>query len=160
MRAISLRNSELVAIVDDADFDRLNEYRWYLSAGYARRIERPRRGAVKNIAMHNQILGVPGMEADHINGDKLNNRRANLRACTRSQNEAAKPKAAGSSRYKGVYFDSCKQRWRALVQKDGRRRHVGYYRSEDAAARGYDAAATEAFGEFACLNFPSEQGAA
>jgi hypothetical protein len=154
MRTIPLLNSDQVAVVDDADYPRLSVHRWYLSAGYARRTVKSA-GHTRNIAMHAEVLGTgPGVEADHKDLDKLNNQRGNLRPCTRSQNEAAKPKCAGKSRFKGVYFDTCKGRWRAMVQRDGRQSHIGYFRSEEDAARAYDARACELFGEFARPNFP------
>jgi HNH endonuclease len=159
MREIPLVNSSRVACVDDEDFDRLVIYRWYLTKGYARRNSYVS-GRTVNVPMQNMVLAVPvGFEADHIDFDTLNNTRANLRICTRGQNQAAKRKFTGSSSFKGVYFDKTKGRWRAIIQRDGIENHIGYFRSEIDAALAYDKRAAVVHGEFARLNFPDGIGA-
>ena len=95
---------------------------------------------------------------DHINGIKDDNKIENLRKATQNQNEMNKKKRADcSSKYKGVSWNKRNQQWRARVRKN----ELGSYTSEEEAARAYDKAARELFGEYACLNFPEEheQGA-
>jgi hypothetical protein len=149
------------AIVDDEDFDVLSRWRWHATVSrttiYARRMEPGPRGVVRRgIFVHDEIARPPaGYEIDHINGDGLDNRRANLRIATRSQNHANQRPRLGpkSSRFKGVAWDSYggrqPGRWRAHFQK----RHLGTFLNEEDAARAYDAAAREGFGEFARCNF-------
>jgi hypothetical protein len=117
--------------------------------------------------LHNEVwermLGAPlprGFLIDHINGDKLDNRRANLRLATRSDNEANKRKrrtqAGGkpSSSYKGVskITDGRKKCWRATITQEHRHINLGTYYVEEDAAAAYDKAAVEYFGEFASIN--------
>jgi hypothetical protein len=117
---------------------------WAVRNGYAYR---------EGLAMHRLILGLSlgdPDQIDHINGDKLDNRRSNLRIATRSQNLANQQKSRGatSSRYKGVHWDRSKQKWRATI----RSQHLGCFASEEDAARAYNRAARQAWGEYAYLN--------
>jgi hypothetical protein len=109
------------------------------------------------IYLHRLIAGAgPKDYVDHINGDPLDNRSANLRLCNASQNHAnrgADRRRLGStSRHKGVSWDKRRSKWVAHVHVDGRTRYLGRYASEDEAALAYNAAAVEAWGEFARLN--------
>lgn len=138
-----------VALVDDADFDWLNQWKWSLgsksSGGYARRKE-----AGKHILMHRLIMGFPvGLQVDHINRNPHDNQRKNLRIVTRSQN-CWNRKANGERRFKGVFV-----RWQAIIMAGGKRFHLGSFSSEGAAARAYDRAAKRLHGDFAQLNFPA-----
>ena len=104
--------------------------------------------------MHRVILNAPpGREVDHINRNGLDNRRSNLRLATHAQNEANKPPRG---EYKGAYWCKKSGRWRASIRVDGRLRHMGRFATREEAARVYDDAALEAFGEFAYLNFPRD----
>ncbi len=105
--------------------------------------------------MHRQIIGVTGRtEVDHINGDRLDNRRSNLRAATRQQNSwnsGAQRRRSRTSRYKGVSFDKSRGLWTAHILN----KNLGRFDTEEEAALTYDKAATELFGEFAYLNLPN-----
>lgn len=145
------------AIVDAADFDWLNQWKWCCnSRGYVMRKAPRKKGKRKTIRMHRVILSPPGdMEVDHINGNPLDNRRCNLRICTHTQNLANSRKRAGcSSRYKGVWWDSNRRKWQAYIRSASKRIHLGRFNTEEAAAAAYDQAALEYFGEFARLNNP------
>lgn len=146
------------AIVDDADFDWLNQYKWYLdSMGYAcrnRHVEDE--PGKRRMAMHHVIHPLkPGFVTDHIDRNPLNNQRANLRDATRAQNVAnSKVQANRSSRYKGVTWFKRDQKWRAQIGIASKTISIGYYASEEEAARARDIYSLFYHGEFAVLNFP------
>jgi hypothetical protein len=102
-----------------------------------------------------------GFLVDHINRDKLDNRRENLRLATRKDNEANKRKRRGktTSKYKGVTKMNTgkrKKKWRSTITVDKKQVALGSYMTEVEAARAYDERAIVEFGEFAWLNFPQE----
>lgn len=150
------------AIVDDEDFERVNQYKWtYEGGGYATRqvfkeVEGKRKRA--KIMMHRFILGLPdGLCCDHANWDKLDNRRENLRPATHAQNMANRPKRQGcSSQYKGVSWLERDKRWVSCIKVEGRRFHLGNFSDPIAAALAYDVAAYAAWGEYAHVNFPEQ----
>lgn len=152
-----------VALVDDADFGWLNQWKWQAHVKreglvYAMRDERRADGTRRRVRMHRAILDVPeGLFPDHIDGDGLNNQRANLRVCTHRDNCRNRRSRSTTSTFKGVGWDKAAQRWEANIGNGlGRTRRIGRYRTEEEAARAYDAAAREIHGEFARLNFPAE----
>ena len=105
-----------------------------------------------------QLLSAPdGMHVDHINGNTLDNRRCNLRICTHSENQWNRKRGHGATRFKGVALLGDKRavsKWRATVQRHGRRYTIGTFKTALEAALAYDAAAVRLFGEFAAPNFP------
>lgn len=142
-----------VAIVDDEDFDLVNKYNWHYHAGYA--ASRPHRHK-KNIYMHRLILGLTSsnkLDADHINHNGLDNRRYNLRLCTRSQNMMNSLKDH-TSKYKGICWREPKKKWTAQIKFNGKQYYLGLYDIAEDAALAYDRKATELFGEYCLLNFP------
>lgn len=111
------------------------------------------RGSTSKVSMHRLIAGaLPGQHADHINGDTLDNRRANLRVCSNRENLGNQQKRAGASRFKGV-SPRPDGTFRAQICCDGRKMNLGNWPTEEDAARAYDVAARQHFGEFARLNF-------
>jgi len=90
---------------------------------------------------------------DHKDGNRSNNKIDNLRLCTKSQNNRNRMITGGSSKYKGVCWDSSKGLWMASIYLDGKNKYLGRFTSEREAAGTYDAAAKEHFGEWARLNF-------
>lgn len=161
VREIHLLNGRGTAIVDADDYDRLATMRWFITHGYALAKVRTEARWV-TIRMHRFILGAPAqLDVDHKNGDKLDNRRANLRLCTRKGNSQNSPKrrvGTYTSIYKGVCLlkRARTKKWLASIRVDGRLIGLRQYASEIEAARAYDAAAAVHFGEFARLNFPAE----
>jgi len=104
--------------------------------------------------MHNLVINIPdGMFCDHINRNGLDNRKANLRPATHTQNvwNRRKFKPYSRSKYKGV--DDMK-RWRARIRVNGKRIYLGSFKTELDAAHAYDKAARKYHREFASLNFP------
>lgn len=147
-------------LVDAADHEWLSQYRWHVSAWkpgkvYAKScLGRLRHGG---FAMHRLIMNAPaGLEVDHVNGDGLDNRRANLRLATRRQNSANTGSRRGTSKYKGVSWNRQRNRWIAQIRRGGKVCRLGRFRDEEEAARVYDKAALQEHGEFARLNFPDD----
>ena len=105
-----------------------------------------------------QMLGrelLSSEEVDHISGDRLDNRRLNLRVASSSQNKMNRRKANGkSSKFIGVCWDKSREQWMARIKIDGKPTHIGRFDSELEAAERRDDAAVELHGEFAKLNFP------
>lgn len=124
--------------------------------GYACRTVYLGSGKTTVVRMHMLIAGTPiGLLTDHINGDKLDNRKVNLRLCDHSQNQynATIRRKGKSSKYRGVYLHKRDGRWYARIRVDGKKIHIGCFEIEEEAARAYDAAAQKHHGEFATLNF-------
>ena len=155
-----------VALVDDEDYDLVMQYRWHvqetheisLKTGEDRIKSGPyavrgfiRDGHHATQFMHNLIMGAKGI--DHRNHDTLDNRRENLRFTSHSLNAANQQlRTDGTSRYKGVSLEHRRGRWVARVQIEGRRTFLGYFASEEDAARAYNAKAAELHGAHAWLN--------
>ena len=125
------RGGEVVghALVDP-EFAHLAAHRWSLDRdGYV--VASPRRGV--KLRLHRVVLGLKaadGLEGDHINGDKRDNRRANLRACTRQENGQNVPAQRG---HRGVTYDASRRggdHWRVRIGLGGRSYHVGWFASE------------------------------
>lgn len=144
----------LVALVDDEDAERvLAAGSWYARSGgstfYAERNAPTRAGRRGRLGLHKFLTGFD--LTDHINGNGLDNRRANLRQATHAENSRNRRRARNNtSGFKGVSFHKGKSKWHASM----RRQHLGYFRTPEVAAIAYDLAVREAYGEFANPNFP------
>ena len=142
-------------VVDYEDYDKMSKYLWNYNKGYARRWI----GNGKSVLMHRELIDVPeGMFVDHVNGNKLDNRKSNLRACTNKQNSVnSRPyRRKMASQYKGVTYNKNSNKWYARIQNDGKRIFIGQYSTEKEAALAYNRKASEFFGEFAYLNVVEE----
>jgi hypothetical protein len=165
MKAIQLSKGK-ETIVDDAVYEALMQHGWkwqYSSDGYA----------VASIKYHsctgrtttavylhrwiwdswaNRSLG--GLQIDHINRDRLDNRLENLRAATHGQNRCNSENSKNNiSKYRGIWFDKRCRKYRAHLVVNGKRNYLGYYTDPLDAAKAYDEAAQQYHGEFASINF-------
>ena len=147
MKQIPLTKGKF-ALVDDEDFEFLSQWKWhYIAGGYACR--KPKSGM---IYMHRLLTRATESHVDHKNGNKLDNRKENLRLCTVSQNLANQVKTRGTSKYKGVRFDKKHKKWISAIGFNSRPIQIGRFASEDEAAKAYNLAAVKYYGEFARLN--------
>jgi len=158
-------NRGYIAIVSDEDYEWARQFTWHVlffgskrdQSRYpyaARTTPNDMRGKHGSKLMHREIIGTPkGRETDHINGNTLDNRRENLRICSKSQNLANQRRIVShTSRFKGVSFYPPSDKWQAEIQCANVRHYLGRFDSEIEAARIYNAKAKELFGEFALLN--------
>jgi len=136
------------AIIDDEDYELINRHKWqFMKTGYAAMDS-------GKILMHRLIMGAgQDDEIDHINRNRLDNRRGNLRFCTHAQNmQNAIIKSDNTSGYKGVSFDKARKKWEAYININGNKKHIGRFTTSKEAAQAYDCEACKLFGEYARLN--------
>lgn len=159
MKEIILENTNKKAIVDDDNFT-LSQYKWQMSpAGYAR-------GTIshKRVYMHRIILKSNlknGLVSDHINGNRLDNQKNNLRVCSPKQNTINSRKQIGCvSKYKGVRYDTSmkrRKRWMACFKHNTKSVTIGRFYTEEGAADAYNQKAKEIWGGYAKLNDVSKE---
>jgi hypothetical protein len=142
-------------LIDDEDFNLINQYNWYLHnrTKYVRGRLKGSKQTDKFVSMHRAIMKVlnnKSVEIDHKNHNKLDNRKENLRICNRSENTSNRT-AYGVSKYLGVC--KFKDQWKAGIGHNGKNEHIGIFKKEEDAAKAYDKAAKKYHGEFANLNF-------
>lgn len=158
MKKIPLTRGKF-ALVDDEDFEYLNQWKWYLQKtkngdSYAVR-NQYRLGMgnkSKKIYMHKLIFGFSEDVVDHINRDKLDNRKINLRSCDQQKNSWNRGLSKrNKSGFKGVRMEYGK--WRARIRLNNKQAHLGVFKTKEEAAKAYDFAAKKHYGEFAKINF-------
>ena len=138
------------ALVDEADYEWLNQWRWHISHGYARR-NAIINGLKTTVSMHQQLMGFVGKDIDHINGDRLDNRRSNLRICNDMLNQRNR-KINYNKKFKGVNWHKKIGAWQVCIRIDKKLKHLGTFDNEIMAAKAYNKAARRYFGEYARLN--------
>ena len=163
MKEIQL-TQEQIALVDDEDFENLNQHKWFAQYDPINRCFYACRDvSYKRVYMSREILKCPkSYQVDHKDHNTLNNQRHNIRTCTSQENSRNRKPDKATSIYKGVGWHNQNQKWRARIHtKDIFDQSVaillGLFNSEEEAAKVYDAAALKEFGEFAYLNFPKEK---
>lgn len=151
-------------IVDDGDYRHLMQWKWAYRKGYASRTKNYYKEDGKRssypISMQREILNPPvKMQVDHINNEKLDNRRLNLRICTPSQNCGNKPKCSieKHSFYKGVSWNKRDKIWCSQIMINRKPKWLGTFPSQESAAKAYNEAAIKHFGDFARLNIIGEK---
>lgn len=160
MKEILLHNSDLFAIVDDDDFERVSKYKWYLRSIGRNNYAVCTATIWPDNAMHRFITNCPWdyvSVVDHKNGNGLDNRRSNLRICTQSQNAANSRRHPNKTGYVGVFFDKRKsvqdgKVWFARLSHLGTIFRVGNFHTKEEAALAYNKKALEIWGEYARLN--------
>lgn len=150
------------AIVDDDDYEKVNQYKWY--AQTKRYVQYARRVAYKNggqftVSMHRFVMDCPDdMQVDHINHNGLDNRKENLRICTNQENSRnmIKRKPTTLGLIKGVVISKCikSKPYKAHIRYNGKTKDIGYFANVEDAAKAYDKKALEYFGQYAQLNYP------
>lgn len=159
------KSGHVVALVDDEDYERIIKLKWNLGGDkgwlYAqgRWVED---GILKTIVMHRFVMNAaPGQIVDHINGNRLDNRKANLRFATNSENlrNRLRLNKLNVSGFHGVSWNKTNHNWRAVIGHHNHVHHIGCFKDPAEAARAYDEAAKRLHGEFATLNFPDVEAA-
>lgn len=153
---LSYKGEALEVLVDGEDAPLLAAYTWHIHApphAHTYYVIRNRtKGEVHTHArLHRLLLNAgPGQHVDHINGNGLDNRRGNLRLCTRSENLGNRRLNGNSkSGIKGVYWAKDRQKWRAEIQVRGEQIRLGQFLDLEEAKAAYVQAALKYFGEFA-----------
>jgi hypothetical protein len=146
------------ALVDFADAAEMLKYRWAAYRGTrALASYAVRRVNGKTVWMHRALLALPAFnnrtnDVDHINGNGLDNRRSNLRVCTRSQNQRNRRRAHSRCGYKGVNWDKVHGVWQAHIKLHGVKKTIGRFATAEAAAAAYDREVARLYEGFAQTN--------
>jgi hypothetical protein len=158
MKKFPLQNGGY-ALIDNENYDYLHQWKWYRNIdGYAQR-RQVINGKRVCFLMHRIVGNIPdGLITDHINGNRLDNRKINLRVCSFAQNARNYPKqkTARTSKFKGVVLDrnpNRKKNYKVMIRINKHSRIlVGYFYTEKEAAKAYNQAALKHHGTFARLN--------
>jgi len=137
-------------IVDDADFDFLNQWKWHYNVKYAVG-QTGDKGAKKRVYLHTLLLKKkPNQFIDHINGNRLDNRRTNLRLCSNRQNQQNRARPSNNtSGFKGVVWNKKSKKWQSGIKINSKQVHLGLFNDKFEAHNAYYEAAKKYFGEFA-----------
>lgn len=144
-----------ITIVDDWLFKFLDRYNWYAQNHTGKFYAHGTIVSKKEVFLHRFLMGLPNKEyrVDHINHNTLDNRLCNLRICNQSENCAnSKKQKYTLSKYKGVHFHKIANKYCVEITHNYKQYYLGLFKSEIKAARVYNNAAKELFGEFAYLN--------
>lgn len=154
MKTVNLSNSTLVAFVDDEDYQKISKRGWSLNSnGYAKCTIRMN-GKSRTLLMHRLIMGITNAnDLDHINRNRLDNRKLNLRECNRSQNLSNQGLSSkNTTGYKGVCYDKSRNKYEAYIKHHSKKIFLGRFNTAIEAATAYNIKAFELKGEFARLN--------
>lgn len=145
------------AIIDGEDYERVTKWRWSATIrpnGMVYAVRTCKENGKKAINLHRFLMNCPkGMEVDHINHNPLDNRKSNLRICTMAENRKNIPLSIrNTTGYKGIYWDTQCNCWRAKININGKSHCIGRYETPTKAAQAYDIEAIKQYGEFAATN--------
>jgi len=148
MKKIELANNSGFIFVDDEDFDFLDNLKWHKSScGSACTYINEKRTFISNLIL------TEDKEVDHINRNRLDNRKSNLRYCTRQENQRNRGKFKNcASIFKGAQRVGTRNLWRSRIVVDGEKKSLGYFKTDKEAGMAYDSAAKKYFGQFALTN--------
>lgn len=142
-----LTNKGVEFIIDDEDFTLVSKYTWHLNhKGYVRSEIRG-----KQVMLHRVVMNVtdPQLQVDHIKGNKLDNRKSQLRICTNQQNQFNRGKNKNNtSGYKGVKWRADRSKWIAVINFNRKRKILGSFECPKEASKAYVTAAKNLHGEF------------
>lgn len=149
MKKIALSKGKF-AVVDDDDYPWLVQNRWWYNGRYAVRCDYVGKRRI-NIWMHREIMDTPKkLFTDHINMDRLDNRKSNLRLCTKSQNMLNRPaQQNNTSGHKNIYWDKNRDKWCVEIKVQGKKYHLGRFEQLESAIEKRDLAHRGIIGEFA-----------
>lgn len=149
MKYITLANGSKTK-VDDDDYQEVSKHSWHLTNGYPSRHRND--GSGKKMYLHRFVAKTPdNLHTDHINGDKLDNRKANLRNVTASQNHMNRRKDGRkglTSALKGAQYHKASGLWRSRIKVGDKHLSLGYFKTEMEAHTAYIQAAKEHFGDY------------
>jgi hypothetical protein len=141
-------------LIDDEDHERIKSVKWHCFGNK----DRPYFGNTVNlgkgkytaILLHREIMNAsPGTHIDHISGNTLDNRKQNLRICSRAENNCnLKRRVDNTSGYKGVSFDKKKNKWASYISKNKRHHFLGYFDTQESAYIAYCEASKKYHGEY------------
>jgi hypothetical protein len=154
----SKKHGRFKVLVDDEDWDKVKNVPWIIHnskrhrSPYAVGYFGKKNKKDDYRWAHRVVIDVPvGMEVDHIDGNGLNNQKSNLRICTHRENMQNRRKPANNkSGHKGVHWCKREEKWVAKLWFDGKRRHLGYFKTADEAGAAWNKKAKEVRKEFFC----------
>lgn len=135
-------------LLDKEDYDILNKIKWHATKNYNKFYARSKtEGLMHRLIIKNKKI------VDHINGNGLDNRKENLRACTHRENiiNTGLP-SNNKSGYKGVHWSKNAKKWTSQIKSHGKIHHLGLFTNKWLAAKAYNVAAVKYFGKFAYIN--------
>ena len=138
-------------MVDDEDYKKLSSFNWQVDKYMSVSSHTTDKG---RMLIHRYIMNCPdNMEIDHIDGNRLNNQKSNLRFATSAQNKMNRgPRKDNKSGFKGVSLNKALNKWTARIMIENKYKHLGLFETKEEAAKAYNEYAKENFGEFAWLN--------
>lgn len=148
MKILHVKGSD--SVVDDDIFEFVKNIKWHLNkAGYICYSKNNNK-----VFLHRLIANTPdGYVTDHINGNKLDNLRSNLRVTTDKYNRInSGMRSDNSSGFRGVWYRKNRKRWQSEIKIDGKKYSLGCYSTPEEAASAYNKKAIELFGTYARLN--------
>ena len=142
-----------LVMVDNEDYEYLNQFNWHTDKYGTVSSSFGGKGKKRMILARFLLQPKDNKEINHIDGNRLNNQKSNLRLATSSQNKINRgPRKDNQSGYKGVSWHNQRKKWTARIMISGKYKHLGLFENLIEAARSYNKAASEYYGQFAWLN--------